>query len=185
MFNLLALGEFIHDEGIDIALGAFSDLYHNVTSKHQKQMEMTMITKGLKTEIIEEKIKNNQLEKKVKLVNWTEQEEVEFCYQNASILILPSNENLSKLVSESFSFGLPVISYENEHFADIVDQTCGMLINEESTGENMLAFSRLLRILYFDPEARKILKRGAMNKYEQAFSWGINEKNSSKKLATI
>ena len=45
-FNVLSLGEFIHKEGIDVALEAFADLYYDVTSKHQKQMKLIMVTKG-------------------------------------------------------------------------------------------------------------------------------------------
>ena len=181
MFKILALGEFIKDEGIDIALGAFAELYHTVTIKHQRKMSLVMITKGLQVDRIQEKTKELKIENKVELVNWGDQEIVEACYQDASIMLLPSNENLSKLISESLSFGLPVISYDNDHNAEAIDNTCGMLIQEENMGENVLAFSNLLRILYFDPEARKILKRGAMNKYKDAFSWGFEE---NKSLAT-
>ena len=184
MFSVLALGEFIDDEGIDIALGAFSELYHTVTSKHQKRMEMMLITKGLKTEAIQEQIKTYQIENKVQLVNWNEQEKVEDSYRNSSVMLLPSKDNFSKLVSESFSFGLPVICYENDHIADIIDQTCGMLVSEDSSGETILEFSNLLQILYFDPEAQKILKRGAKNKYSDALSWGIEKHQTNKKLVT-
>ena len=182
MFSVLALGEFIDDEGIDIALGAFSELYFNVTNKHQKKMEMMLITKGEKLDAIQQKIKNYQIDSKVELVDWSNQDKIESSYRNGSVMLLPSKDNFSKLVSESFSFGLPVICYENNHIEDIVDQTCGMLIPEDNTGESIIKFSNLLRILYFDPEAQKILKRGAQNKYAQALSWGTENQQSSKKL---
>jgi len=117
-------------------------------------------------------------------VYWDDQEKVETSYTNGSVLLLPSKDNFSKLVSESFSFGLPVICYDNEHIEDIVDQTCGMLVHEDNVGESIIEFSNLLRMLYFDPEARKILKRGAKNKYTQALSWGIENHQTSKKLVT-
>ena len=44
-FNVLSLGEFIHKEGIDVTLEAFADLYYDVTSKHQKQMKLIMVSK--------------------------------------------------------------------------------------------------------------------------------------------
>ena len=146
-------------------------------------MEMMLITKGLKLDIIQQQIKEYQIEDKVELVNWSDQEKVESSYRNGSIMVLPSRDNFSKLVSESFSFGLPVICYENNHIEDIVDQTCGMLVPEDNLGESILEFSNLLRILYFDPEAQKILKRGAKNKYTKALSWGNENRQTSKKLA--
>ena len=185
MFKVLALGEFIQEEGIDISIGAFADLYHTVTSKHQKQMEMVMITKGTKLESIQQKTKRYQIENKIELINWGDQEKVETTYQDASILLLPSNENVSKLISESFSFGLPVISYDNEMNSDLIDPSCGMLMNLETVGDRIEKFSQLLKMLYFDPEARKVLKKGAMNKYKDALSWGFEEKRTNPSLATL
>jgi len=183
MFNVLALGEFIDDEGIDISIGAFAELFHTVTNKHQKKMKMMMITKGLKLDSINQKVKENQIENKFELINWNEQDKVESCYEDGSILLLPSSENLSKLISESLSFGLPVICYENEFNSDVVDQTCGMLIHKENNSDYVQAFSQMLRMLYFDPEARKILKKGAITKYKKALSWGFEEKRNNKSVA--
>lgn len=182
MFSVLALGEFIDDEGIETALGSFSELYHTVTGKHQKQMEMMMITKGLKTEEINQQLKKYRIEDNVKLISWENQNQVELSYENAAVMLLPTKDDFSKIISESFSFGLPVICFENFYTKEIIDPTCGMMISEDSLGENIIEFSNRLRILYFDPEALKILKRGAKNKYTNAFSWGNESPKASKEL---
>ena len=182
MFSVLALGEFIEEEGIETSLGAFSELYHAVTSKHQKQMEMQMIIKGLKTDDIKQQLKNYKIEDKVELINWDNQQQVELSYENAAVMLLPTKDNLTKIISESFSFGLPVICFENFYNKEIIDPTCGMMVTADSVGENIIEFSNRLRILYFDPEAQKILKRGAKNKYKNAFSWGNEDPKASKEL---
>ena len=171
-FYVLTLGEFIHENGINVALEAFAAIYHDVTSKHQRRMQLTLITKGTMNDFIQEKINQLGIGNAVEIVYWSEQETIEEWYEQASVMLLPSNENISKLVTESFSFGLPVACYENENLEDTLDSTCGMMVRRESHQQNVNNFSEILRILYFDPEARKILKKGASRKYESQFSWG-------------
>ncbi len=174
-FTVLSLGEFIHQEGIDIALEAFAEVYHDVTSKHQKQMKLGMVTKGILSDYINDKIKSLKIKEAAQIVPWSEQEAIEEWYESSSIMLLPSKDNISKLVSEAFSFGLPVVCYDSEQLGDIIDPSCGMKINYGSTQQNINNFSEILRMMYFDPEARKILKKGANRKYESKFSWGFSK----------
>lgn len=174
-FNVLSLGEFIHKEGIDVALESFADLFYDVTSKHQKQMKLIMVTKGTLLEYIKQKSEKLGINKVIEIVSWSEQEEIEDWYNNASVMLLPSNENINRLITEAFSFGLPVVCYESEKLDDTMDSTCGLMIEYDSFQENVIGFSDVLRMLYFDPEARKILKKGALKKYETQFSWGYSD----------
>lgn len=172
-FYVLSLGEFISKEGIDITLESFADLYHDVTSKHQKQMQLTMITKGILTDHIQAKINSLSLNDAVQMILWSEQEKIEKCYRESSIMLIPSKENITKLVSEAFSYGLPVVCYENENLEEVVDSSCGMLVAYDVAQQNISIFAEVMRMLYFDSEARKMLKKGATRKYETQFSWGM------------
>lgn len=174
-FNVLSLGEFIHQEGIDVALESFAGLYHDVTSKHQKKMKLIIVTKGTLLDYIEKKAENLGIKKVLEIVSWSEQEEIEEWYRNASIMLLPSKDKITRLVTEAFSFGLPVVCYESEELDDTMDSTCGMMIDCNSFQENVVGFSDVMLMLYFDPEARKILKKGALKKYETQFSWGYTD----------
>ena len=174
-FNVLSLGEFIHKEGIDVALEAFADLYYDVTSKHQKQMKLIMVTKGTLQDYIDKKANKLGIKKVIEIISWGEQEEIEDWYKNASVMLLPSTENITRLIAEAFSFGLPVVCYESQELDDTMDPSCGMTIEYDNFQENVIGFSDVLRMLYFDPEARKILKKGALKKYETQFSWGYTD----------
>ncbi len=174
-FNVLSLGEFIHKEGIDVTLEAFADLYYDVTSKHQKQMKLIMVTKGALQDYIHERANKLGIQKVTEIIPWSEQEEIEDWYKNASVMLLPSTDNITRLIAEAFSFGLPVVCYESEELDDTMDPSCGMTIEHDNFQDNVIEFSDVLRMLYFDPEARKILKRGALKKYETQFSWGYTD----------
>ena len=174
-FNVLSLGEFIHKEGIDVTLESFADLYYDVTSKHQKKMKLIMVTKGILQDYIYERANKLGIKKVIEIISWSEQEEIEDWYKNASVMLLPSTDNITRLIAEAFSFGLPVVCYESETLEDAIDSSCGMTIEQYNFQENVTEFSDVLRMLYFDPEARKILKKGALKKYETQYSWGYTD----------
>ena len=119
-FNVLSLGEFIHKEGIDVTLEAFADLYYDVTSKHQKQMKLIMVSKGSLQDYIHEKSDKLGLSKVIEIIFWSEQEEIEEWYKNASIMLLPSKGKITRLIKEAFSFGLPVVCYESDELDEII-----------------------------------------------------------------
>lgn len=174
-FYVLALGEFIHQEGINVALEAFADLFHDVTSKHQKQMKLLMVTKGTLNPYICKKVQELQIEIAVQMIPWSEQEAIEKWYEAASIMLLPSTENPSKLISEAFSFSLPVVCYERAELEETINPACGIMLERGTFQQNIFNYSEVLRMLYFDPEARKIMKRGARRQYENLFSWGYSQ----------
>lgn len=174
-FNVLSLGEFIHKEGIDVALESFADLYYDVTSKHQKKMKLIIVTKGALQDYIDERANKLGINKVIEIVSWSQQEEIEDWYKNASVMLLPSTDNINRLIAEAFSFGLPVVCYESKRLDGTIDPSCGMTIEQVNFQENVIEFSEVLRMLYFDPEARKILKKGALKKYETQFSWGYTD----------
>ena len=84
-FNVLSLGEFIHKEGIDVTLEAFADLYYDVTSKHQKQMKLIMVSKGSLQDYIHEKADKLGLSRVIEIIFWSEQEDIEDWDTDASI----------------------------------------------------------------------------------------------------
>ena len=78
---------------------------------------------------------------------------------------------------QALSKGLPVLSYRGEERESLIDLTCGMLIDYMSTGQSIGDFASLLRMLYFDPAACKILKKGALKKYTTLLQWQQPTKN--------
>ena len=74
---------------------------------------------------------------------------------------------------EALSFGLPILCYSHANLEDYVDHTCGMLVESISRDQSIQEFANKLKILYFDPEACKILQRGAVNKYQNQFTWSL------------
>ena len=102
-----------------------------------------------------------------------EQDEVEKSYQEGSLLLLPRIINSSSIIKEAFRYGLPVLCYKHASYIHLLDTSCGMMINYTNDHKAVSEFAQLLESLNYDPDAIQILKKGAKNRYQEKFSWGM------------
>lgn len=171
LFNVLSLGGFIPTKDVEIAMEAFADFYHQVTNKHQRRLRITIIDKGGNSEHFEQLANSLSIRQVLTVINCSQQEGVEDFYAKSSTILLPTRQKLGMIIPEALSFGIPVLSLEEEHIKENIDNSCGMLVRFKGREQSIQDFSRCLKILYFDPEALKILKKGAFSKYEKNFTW--------------
>lgn len=175
-FTILGLGDFISSEGTEVIIRSFSNFYHGLTTKHQKKISLCIVDEYKYADNVNRLLKENEIEHCTSLITITNQERLEDIYQKSSFFFLPSNGNLKNIVQESLSYGLPILSYENNYYEDILDQTCSMLIPYEDGSDSVLEFSRILCMLYNDMEATRILQRGAKRRYQDRFTWKENRR---------
>ncbi len=171
LFNVLSLGGFIPTKDVEVAMEAFASFYHQVTNKHQRRLRITIIDKGDNQRHFEELARTLDIQQVLTIISCNQQEGVEAFYAKSATILLPTRQRLGMIIPEALSFGLPVLSLEEEHTKEHIDNSCGMLIRYQGREQSIEEFSRCLRILYFDPEALKILKKGAFNQYEKNFTW--------------
>lgn len=178
-FEALALGEFLNKRGIEITIRSFADFYHSLTPKHQKSVQLNYV--GCYQEdfaYLQETIKLNEIASKVRVYRRVLEDELEDIYKRSSILIYPSSESAGKVIPDILSFGLPILCFNCDGMQDFIDLTCGMPIDYQTQEQSIEEFSKMLNILYHDPEVRKILRKGAFNRYDNYFSWGLKGRRS-------
>ncbi len=176
MFEVLTLGEFLNKRGIEITIRSFADFYHSVTPKHQRSITMNYIDdSNSNTAYLNHLLEINDIKNQVRVLNdSTDEEKLEILHKTA-LLSFPSEESAGMVIPEVLSYGIPVLCMECEGLQEFIDPTCGLIVKYEGLGQSVEEFSDMLKILYFDPEVRKILKKGALRRYEKYFSWGLPE----------
>ena len=182
-FKVITLGEFMIGKQVEIAIKAFSAFYHDLTSKHQKKCSLVLIDKEEFINPLKDFASKHEIDKAIEFLSWEEQEKIKANYEDASVMFLPLRESTGRILPEALSFSLPVLSYKCKEVSEYVDMTCSMLCDYNSDEQNILAFAEMLRLIYFDPEARKILSKGALKKYETSFSWGKHKGRAVAKTA--
>jgi len=171
-FIIIGLGDFIDNNHLEITVRSFANFYHNVTSKHQKRVELKLIDDRGNIQKIQQLTKYYKIEDVTEILTLDQQEDIEVKYKIASFLLLPLNRKVENIIQESLSYGLPILCYYSTGSDSLLDQTCSMRIDFENTETSVLNFAEVLKLLYFDPEARKIFKKGAVQKYQADYTWG-------------
>ncbi len=171
-FNIISLGKFISGEEIEMVIEAFAEFFHNQTSKHHKCLNLSIVDEKWNHADMISFAKNLKVDHVLNMVDIQDQEMVEKVYQEGSILMLPSLNQMKTIIPEAFSYSLPVVGLNVEKMYDYVDHTCGMLVDADTREDGVYSFMQALEILYFDPEAVKYMKKAALVKYEESFSWG-------------
>ena len=170
-FTILAVSDLAFEAGVEIVMNSFAEFYHGLTPKHQKQIKLIFIDKGGYTIPVLHWSEKLNIKPIVKVINWKRMEKVEEAFHQANFLLMPAKRNTYNSIMQALSKGLPVLSYRGAEREAIIDLTCGMLIDYMSTGQSIGDFAELLRMLYFDPAACKILKKGALKKYTTLLQW--------------
>ena len=181
-FTVLALSDVASESGIEITFQSFADFHHALTPKHKKSSKLIFIDKG--GYALEALQRAEQLEIKpfVQVLNWKRIEPIQKAYETASLLLLPSRSKTEALIVNALSNGIPILSYREAEQEQHVDQTCGTLIDYYSDSQSIEDFSNVMRILYFDPDACKLLKKGAFSKYSKQINL---EQPSKQQIQTI
>ncbi len=168
-FEVLVNAHFLSEEEKEVAIRCFSNLYHNVTPKHQRRISMNIIGENVPDRLM----KIYELpESSYKTFNPLDKQSA---FEQSSLLLHPSKNNFKNVLPEALSYGLSLIVRENELVDEYVDISCGMTVEFNSPEQLIEDFSQMLHMLYFDQEVLKILKKGALKLYEQNFSWGLKE----------
>lgn len=174
MFEVLTLGEFLNKRGIEVTIRSFADFYHSVTPKHQRRIVMNYIDdSNTNRAYLNRLLEINDIKDQVQILDKATDKEKLKVLSKAALLSFPSEEGAGAVIPEVLSYGIPILCLECEGLQDFIDPSCGMIIKFEGLGQAVEEFSDMLKILYFDPEVSKILKKGALNRYEKYFSWGL------------
>lgn len=171
--SVVTLGRFYLGDEIEIAIESFASFFLELTSKHHKKLKLIIIDDRENEHELRELIERNDIRAVTEIVAVENQERVEAVYKNAGLLLLPSRRNGGLIVPEALSYSIPILCYETEEMRSLVDLTCAMFVKAKCKEDSVSGFAQLIDMLYFDPEVRKILKRGALSKYHKDFSWGL------------
>jgi len=170
-FTILSVSDLASETGIEIVMNSFAEFYHSLTPKHRRQIQFIFIDKGGYTIPVLHWAEKLNVKTITKVLNWKRMEKVEEAYHRANFLLLPARTKTKDGIFQALSKGLPVLSYRGEERDELIDITCGMLIDYISVGQSIGDFANLLHMLYFDPAACKILKKGALKKYTSVLHW--------------
>lgn len=174
-FEILAYSIHLDKSQQEQVVRTFFDFYHEQTPKHQKRIRLNWIflPGRFNGKIPEKWVKAYEIPDKV--MRMVPFEERTVALESSSVVLHPSGKEQKQVVPEAFKYRIPVVVTEETDLFEEVPINSGVLLKEKS-GEFLTAeITRTLEMLYYDPEALKILSKGAEKEYERLFGWGLKE----------
>ena len=127
-FNVVALGRFLEENSVEVALKSFAEYYFSVSLKYQKKSKLILIDKSFNQNLNRQLAVDYKLGDSITCLALNEQDEVEKSYQEGSLLLLPRIINSSSIIKEAFRYGLPVLCYKHASYIHLLDTSCGCLL---------------------------------------------------------
>lgn len=106
--NIISIGRLSKEKGFLDLIDVFE-----IVSKSNPDWHLTIAGDGQEREIIEQRIKQKNLENKVTLLGFVKEEELNKTLLKSSIYVMTSfNESFGLVLIEAESFGLPLIAFD-------------------------------------------------------------------------
>ena len=151
-------------EEVEIILRSFTDLYLGVTNKHRKKLHLLVVNPQ---EEHLDLLALYRTETNPKAIQITENNFLQF--ENASVIFLPRIRQ-KNIIPKALSQGIPILGFDELPLQQFLDNTCGMMVKSHSREHDISQFSGFLSMLYFDPEALLMLKKGAKRRFKTTFA---------------
>ncbi len=171
-FNILLVGDFLSEQEITTALNSFEEFYQSVTHKHQRKTKLTIVESPRNFSTINKLIDERNLNTACNLISPENETAVTNVLKNSSIMFLPTASNISKLIPVAFKNKLPILTISTDSNRELLDNTCSRMVKGTNKNDMEEHFSEILNMLYFDPEARQILAKGSLSRFNKEYSWG-------------
>lgn len=178
-FSVLASSDIASDAGIEIVFRSFANFHHDLTPKHKKKSKLIFIDKGGYALTAIQWAEQLEIKTHVQVLNWKRIDAIREAYAEATLFLLPSRSEIEEIIVQALSKGIPILSYKEEVQMHYIDHTCGTLIDYYSKEQSIEDFANVMRMLYFDPEACKMLKKGALTKHTNQVNWEQTPKKLS------
>lgn len=109
MHTFLYVGRFIFFKAIELTLRSFK-IY---VEKFDKDAHLILIGKGPLRQSVEKFAKKYALDDKIEIIDWIEQKQLQYYYQNCAAMVFPSlHDSSGNVVLEALSNGMPTVTLD-------------------------------------------------------------------------
>ncbi|NML56879.1 glycosyltransferase [Chryseobacterium cheonjiense] len=173
-FTAISVGRFVPLKAFDLTIRSFIGFINYLPEKDKAQCRLILVGTVKQKALYENLIRQNGMNDFIEIIDWIERKELIKLYESASVFLFPSHEGAGMVVPEALSFGLPVISLQNDGSGKFINNSCGVLVPQQNYKKTIEELSLTLVRLFLDQPLRKKLSLGARKQYVEKFS--LNKK---------
>jgi hypothetical protein len=163
-FNVLILCPLINDKSFEIAIKTFYNFFYSLTPKHRSRIHLIVLNANEEqNKAIESQNSNyDTVEPVIISLKNNQSSLLEEIKKGNTLLFHPASTVTESLRIELLSACLPILTYSYWENAHGFDSAACILLSSKLETQSTKEFSNLLKILYFDQWALKMLKTKAI-----------------------
>jgi glycosyltransferase involved in cell wall biosynthesis len=140
---------------------------------HQGEMAtLTIVGDGPLRESLKQMLLQRELTDAVQLAGkLTRRRTLEAIGEHAALLFSSVRDTSGNVVLEAMAQGLPVIAFNHQGLPEMLDDSCGYLVEAADDGDEMGAFAKKMADIVRRPDIAAAKGRAAYNKAQEVLSW--------------
>ncbi len=170
-FSVLSIGRFVPLKGFDVTIRSFSVFYRKLPAEDQPFAQLILVGKGPFESELKRLAKKENIEHAISFIPWIERAHLDRIYRKSKVFLFPSHEGAGMVVSEAFSYGLPLLCFDNSGPGEFVDDDCGFKVPYQKYDNVISDFSECLMRLFYDRILLEDLSHQALAQHSRGFDW--------------
>ena len=164
--HIIVSGRLMYRKGLMVLFDALLQM------KTEQSYVVDVYGDGVQREELKSYVNNNGLDDRVVFHGKVSFQEMQECYKNADIYVLPSlRETTGTALLEAMANKLPVISFKQNGAKYVVEDDAGILVRLGTTEETVAGLAQAIQKLIESPELRMNYGDNAYKKVREKYTW--------------
>lgn len=170
-FSLMSVGRLVPLKGFDLTIRAFASFIKTLPELERCNVDLKIVGSGPEEEFLKNITEEEGISEYVTFIRWIDRSDVMEMFRNASVFIFPSHEGAGMVVPEALSFGVPVITLDNEGPGGFITPKCGIAVKRGGYEETVKQLANSIGSLYQNSEKLEAMRKAARKRFVDYFHW--------------
>ncbi|MCC5927242.1 MAG: glycosyltransferase [Bacteroidetes bacterium] len=170
-FSLISVGRLVPLKGFDLTIRSFASFVRTLPDAERCNVSLTIVGSGPEEKLLKQLVSDEAVTDCVTFISWIDRADVMKLFRNASVFLFPSHEGAGMVVPEALSFGVPVITLDNEGPGGFIDTDCGIAVPKGAYEPTVQKLAEGIRSLHQDPAKLASMRGAARKRFIDFFHW--------------
>jgi glycosyltransferase involved in cell wall biosynthesis len=171
IFSLMSVGRLVPLKGFDLTIRSFATFFRGLSDPDRAKVRLTIVGSGPESGRLKDMAEEEGVGNAVIFIEWIDRADVLEMFKNASVFLFPSHEGAGMVVPEALSFGVPVITLDNDGPGGFITPECGIGVPQGTYTETVSGLAQGIDRLYRNPAEHQAMRKAARARFLATFHW--------------
>lgn len=171
IFSMMSVGRLVPLKGFDLTIRAFATFYRGLSDADRSKVRLSIVGSGPESGRLKHLAEEEGVKDAVIFIEWIDRSDVLEMFKNASAFLFPSHEGAGMVVPEALSFGVPVITLDNDGPGGFITPECGIAVPHGTYSETVAGLAKGIDTLFKNPSEHHAMRQAARTHFIDRFHW--------------